>query len=155
MAQYFLVKEKDLLEILCEENFVQTEEKTKRIRRIRIGFMNFKKYQTFWFQKNIYQTLKIKRWLNLIMFEFIFSSKILCLSDITNSLVGFNQPWLVLRTEGVGFEPTEALTSLVFKTSALNRSTTPPNFTILIVPLSWLAYLLEVFNLKSFLYIFL
>ena len=30
------------------------------------------------------------------------------------------------ETEGVGFEPTEALTSLVFKTSAINHSTTPP-----------------------------
>ena len=31
------------------------------------------------------------------------------------------------ETEGVGFEPTEALTSPVFKTGAINHSTTPPN----------------------------
>tara|TARA_E500000178_G_scaffold62490_1_gene59345 strand:- start:3779 stop:3955 length:177 start_codon:yes stop_codon:yes gene_type:complete len=29
-------------------------------------------------------------------------------------------------TEGVGFEPTEAFTSPVFKTGAINHSTTPP-----------------------------
>jgi hypothetical protein len=30
------------------------------------------------------------------------------------------------KAEGVGFEPTEAFTSLVFKTRAINHSTTPP-----------------------------
>ena len=33
----------------------------------------------------------------------------------------------VLEAEGVGFEPTEAFTSLVFKTRAINHSTTPPS----------------------------
>ena len=33
---------------------------------------------------------------------------------------------LMDETEGVGFEPTEALTSPVFKTGAINHSTTPP-----------------------------
>src|SRR5688572_16039052 len=33
--------------------------------------------------------------------------------------------------EGVGFEPTEAFTSTVFKTVAFGRSATPPRFTIL------------------------
>lgn len=32
----------------------------------------------------------------------------------------------VLKAEGVGFEPTEAFTSPVFKTGAINHSTTPP-----------------------------
>lgn len=31
--------------------------------------------------------------------------------------------------EGVGFEPTEACTSTVFKTAAFNRSATPPHYT--------------------------
>ena len=31
-----------------------------------------------------------------------------------------------LETEGAGFEPAEACTSLVFKTRAINHSTTPP-----------------------------
>ena len=34
---------------------------------------------------------------------------------------------LIDETEGVGFEPTEALTSPVFKTGAINHSTTPPS----------------------------
>ncbi len=42
--------------------------------------------------------------------------------------MGNNNLWL-LRTEGVGFEPTEARTSLVFKTRAINHSTTPPCWT--------------------------
>ena len=32
------------------------------------------------------------------------------------------------KAEGVGFEPTEAFTSPVFKTGAINHSTTFPNF---------------------------
>ena len=31
------------------------------------------------------------------------------------------------KAEGVGFEPTEAFTSPVFKTGAINHSTTPPS----------------------------
>ena len=35
-------------------------------------------------------------------------------------------PWDYVKTERVGFEPTEACTSLVFKTRAINHSTTSP-----------------------------
>ena len=31
-----------------------------------------------------------------------------------------------VKTEGAGFEPAEAFTSPVFKTGAINHSTTPP-----------------------------
>ena len=34
------------------------------------------------------------------------------------------------KAEGVGFEPTEAFTSPVFKTGAINHSTTPPGTTL-------------------------
>ena len=34
------------------------------------------------------------------------------------------------KAEGVGFEPTEAFTSPVFKTGAINHSTTPPGTTM-------------------------
>ena len=34
---------------------------------------------------------------------------------------------VIVITEKVGFEPTDACTSLVFKTSAINHSTTFPN----------------------------
>ena len=37
---------------------------------------------------------------------------------------------LLGKAEGVGFEPTEAFTSLVFKTRAINHSTTPPGTTL-------------------------
>lgn len=33
------------------------------------------------------------------------------------------------KTEGVGFEPTESCDSPVFKTGAINHSTTPPGWT--------------------------
>ena len=39
-----------------------------------------------------------------------------------------------MLTERVGFEPTDALTSLVFKTRALNHSTTFPSFSELQSP---------------------
>ena len=42
--------------------------------------------------------------------------------------IGGIPPTPTALADGVGFEPTDAFTSLVFKTSALNRSATHPLF---------------------------
>ena len=41
------------------------------------------------------------------------------------------------KAEGVGFEPTEAFTSPVFKTGAINHSTTPPGTTLVFLIVPW------------------